>query len=93
MPFLFLPVILGWWLCGVVAWLIAERRGFGSWAPWILSGVVFGPFVVLFALLVTPPEYAVDEDGWRPARPRCPTCRRPNAADATICANCGSALD
>jgi len=67
--------IIFWLLCGIVAAMIASKKGEGFLG--FIVGVLFGPFGILFALLSTGRN-----------RKTCPHCKELIHKDATVCSHC-----
>lgn len=67
-----------WILCAVVAAMIGSRKGRGGLGFFL--GFFFGPFGILFALLI------------QGNRRECPACRSMIHKEATICPHCQTAI-
>ena len=68
-----MELFLLWFILGMVAALIADRKG-GSGCLWFILGFLFGPFALIAALFVT--------------GKRCPYCKKGVHVDATVCPYC-----
>lgn len=84
--------LLIWLICGVLAGAIATSKG-RSGCGWLVLGVLFGPFAILGAAIMSP-----DKDTKAPRRTRaglqdgtlrpCPFCHTAIARDASVCPAC-----
>lgn len=67
-------IIAFWVLCGILGYLIGQAKGRGEEGA--VAGLLLGPLGLLFML------------GAKDKRRRCPHCREPIAAEATVCPHC-----
>lgn len=75
--------IVVWVLFGIAAAMFAGFNG-RSVAGWFFLGCLFGPFALLFALILGRPE----EEGVR----KCPFCAELVKKEAVVCKHCGNDL-
>jgi len=81
--------LITWVLIGLVSAIIAARKGH-SGCGWFVLGILFGPFSLVFALLVPRnPALSARMTLQGKARRTCPHCAEQIRSEAVRCSYCG----
>ena len=75
-----MEILVIWLAFSILTTMVATQRGL-SGCLWCFAGLMFGPFALLAAFVVSPGEDRM-----------CPFCKGTVGKGATKCRNCGSDL-
>lgn len=82
-----MELLFFWGLCGVLALVIAEKRGASGCIGGLL-GLLLGPFGVLFALFLGGDQARAARDLRNGLLRKCPQCAELVQREAQVCKHC-----